>query len=185
MNRKTSLSILLGTNGTGKTSFLRKLADTEIKNGGRVLILTVDSAEWTDFPEIESFSIFNGIAKVIHRPGVLDKIFKTFFDGLLIFDDYRSFGITATGKEAEALRAISIRRRQHMIDIAIAGHGFTEIVPSFLFTFATHLVLFKTIDNVDKVKNRLPKFEFIKKQQNEVNTIANDENAHYYRIIRL
>lgn len=184
MKRKTTLSILLGTNGTGKTSFLRKLADKEANKGGRTLILTVDGAEWTEFPEIENFSEFTGTAKVIYSPGVLDKIFKTFFDGLLIFDDYRSFGITSTGKEAEALRALAIRRRQHMIDIAIAGHGFTEITPSFLFTFATHLVLFKTIDNIDKVKNRLPKFDFIKQHQTQINELAK-EKPYYNGILKL
>lgn len=179
------MSLLLGTNGTGKTTFLNKLADTEIKNGGRVLILTVDAAEWTEFDEIDNFVNFTGKAKTIYRPGTLDKIFKQYFDGLLIFDDYRSFNISATGKEAEMLRSIAIRRRQHMLDLAFAAHGFSEIVPSFLFTFSTHLVLFRTIDNIDKVKNRLPKFDFIKAQKFEINKKALKENAHYNRIIQL
>ncbi len=72
-----------------------------------------------------------------------------------------------------------------MLDLAFAAHGFSEIVPSFLFTFSTHLVLFRAIDNIAKVKNLLPKFDFIKAQKFKINKRALKGNAHFFRIIQL
>ena len=47
MERAAKLVILLGTNGTGKTTMLRNILQ---KSGQRALIVTPDDVEWTDLP---------------------------------------------------------------------------------------------------------------------------------------
>jgi MoxR-like ATPase len=187
MNRKANLLILLGYNGTGKTSFLRKLTG----KAERSLIITPDYSEWNEVKEISVKEIakFKGKARIIYRKNILQELINRYNKGLLILDDYRGFGITSNSHEAEILRTLVIRRRQKMIDIAISGHGFTEIVPRFLFTFASHLALFKTIDNIDRIKGYVQNFDFLVKKQEEINRKSNPnelkEFMTYHEIIKL
>ena len=185
--RKADFFILLGYNGTGKTSFLKKISD----KADRVLIVTPDYSEWTEIKEISVNEIvkFKGKARIIYRKNILESIVNLYNKGFLIFDDYRGFNISANSNEAELLRTLVIRRRQKMIDIAISGHGFTEIVPRFLFTFASNIVLFKTIDNIDRIKNYVQNFDFLVKRQQEINKISNPNELKdfmtYHEIIKL
>ncbi|GET30513.1 GTP-binding protein [Prolixibacter sp. SD074] len=51
MARPAKQIILLGFNGTGKTTLTRKFVESEVKRGGKVLVITPDFAEWNDLPE--------------------------------------------------------------------------------------------------------------------------------------
>lgn len=186
-NRKAEFIIILGYNGTGKTTLLKKL-QSKFK---RVLILTPDYAEWTELKEISENEIakFKGSKRIIYRKNILQSIVNNFNNGFLILDDYRGFNIKGSSQEAEILRTLVIRRRQKMIDIAVSGHGFTEIVPRFLLTFASKIVLFRTIDNIQRIKDYVQKFNFLEERQAVVNSKYNPaerkEFMTYHEIINL
>lgn len=86
--RTTKLTILLGFNGTGKTTLLRKILE---ESGQRALVVTPDDVEWTDIPENElkrksDFS-FEGIQRHIFDPARSLDVITHFRKGILVFDD--------------------------------------------------------------------------------------------------
>lgn len=170
--RKAQLIIVLGTNGTGKTTFLKN----RIKNinyTNRKLIVTPDPMEWTDYDtiKISELKTFTGIKRIIYFDGLIQTLAAQLVNCVIVFDDFKAFLITKQ-VELNAIRNLCIRRRQKMLDIFIAGHGFTEITPSFLFTFMSKIVLFKTNDSIVRVKNRIKNFEAVQKAQLNANNRA-------------
>ena len=177
--------IVLGTNGTGKTTFVKKLVISELKKkDSHILIVVPDDMEWNSvefvhpkFPErIERYV---GARKIIYYPGLLDIIRDRFRDGMVVFDDCRAYFTAALDQD---LHSLLIRRRQQMIDIVAVGHGFSEVPPK-MFTFSTHIVLFNTLDNIQGRKNVIRNFEEMKAAQTRINAKALD-NAHYFEIIK-
>lgn len=182
--RATRLTILLGFNGTGKTTLLRKIL-TELEQAGhRVLIVTPDCIEWTDIEETELKTkqdyMFSGIRRHIYNPKhTLDALWH-FKKGVLVFDDCRAYFRDNTD---DRVREILIRRRQKELDVFAVGHGFTQVPPVF-FTYVSHYILFKTVDNIDRRKNYMSSnFDFIKKSQEFVNKKAITE-PHFFRVIK-
>jgi ABC-type Mn2+/Zn2+ transport system ATPase subunit len=178
--------VVLGTNGTGKTTFVKKLVINELrKKDSHVLIVVPDDMEWHTIPwvnprfphRIESYV---GARKVAYFPGLLDIIRDKFRNGLVVFDDCRAYFTAALETD---LHSLLIRRRQQMIDIVAVGHGFTEVPPKF-FTFATHFTLFKTCDNINRRKNYLMNYEAMQAAQKSINEKA-IKNPHYYEVIKV
>lgn len=118
--------------------------------------------------------------KIIFEKGLLNTIYKQFRSGLVLFEDC---GAYFTASVEADLKAILIRRRQLMIDVVMVANGFTDI-PSPALTNATHYVLFKTTDNIDKRKNVIQDFAKIKEAQERIKKIA-ETDPHYYEIIRV
>lgn len=178
--------IILGTNGTGKTTLAKKLVLNELKKeDSHVLIVTPDDMEWNTIPYVHPkfthrIATYVGARKVIYEPGLIDNIRVNFKNGLLLFDDCRAY---FTSSLDSSLHSLLIRRRQQMIDIIAVGHGFTEVPPKF-FTFATHFALFKTIDNIERRKNVIQNYEVIKQAQERINQRAEIE-PHYFEIIKI
>jgi GTPase SAR1 family protein len=177
--------IIIGTNGTGKTTALKKLVAKELqKKDSHVLIVVPDDMEWNMIPfvhpkfphRIESYV---GARKIIYFPGLLEIISERFRDGMLIFDDCRAY---LSASVEQDLHDILIRRRQKMIDVCAVGHGFTEVPPKF-FTFCTHIVLFRTTDSINKRKDDLKDFERMKEAQARVNQKALTD-PHYNEVIK-
>ena len=152
----------------------------------RVLIITPHDVEWLnyDFIDIEKGKKtrqFTGTKKYIYKDkSTLGNISRNFRNGLLIFDDCRAYFNSNVDNE---LHSLFIARRQKMIDIIAVGHGFTEIPPKF-FTFASEIILFKTMDNIQKRKNVLRNFEFMEQMQANVNKAA-ETNPYYCSIIKM
>jgi len=181
--------IALGTNGTGKTTFLKKLVIAELKKkDSHVLIVVLDDMEWDSvdwvhpkFPQrIERYV---GVRKIAYFDGLIGIIRERFYNGLLIFDDCRSYWNRPNAVEGE-LHTLLQKRRQHMIDIVVAAHGFTEVPPK-MFTFATHYVLFRTKDNMDRRKNVMAEDDYVilKEAQMRINEKAVNQ-PHYFEIIK-
>lgn len=186
--RDAYLTIVLGTNGTGKSTIVGKqFIDIELKNqNGRVLIVTPDDSEWqhlTEVKNIKELSSFTGIKKVIYTPGTMQVIHNKYKNGLLVFDDFRAFDIEKQ-TEKEALRKIAIRRRQKSRDTIIIAHGFTDIIPSFLLKYASHYVIFQTLDNIKLKKNYFINYELMERTQAEVNQKAKTK-PHFCKLIEI
>lgn len=178
--------LIIGTNGTGKSTLAKKLVLSELKKkDSHVLLVVPDDMEWNTVPFVHPnfphrIENYVGVRKIIYFPGILDIIRDRFRNGLLIFDDCRAYFTASLDSE---LHSILIRRRQQMIDIIAVGHGFTEIPPK-MFTFGTHIALFRTIDNIDRRKNVIQNFEEMKAAQLRINQ-KSIEAPHYYEILKM
>lgn len=188
INRSSELNVLVGFNGTGKSSLIQKFIDLEVtKKKGRALIIVPDPFEWSHYPEIDlnDKNCFINMAsphKIVFEPGVIELIADMhygFFDGLLAFDDCREY---TTSNIQRSLRTLVIRRRQRSHDIIAAGHGITEIPPVFI-TYANRYSIFYTQDNPDRRKEELGvAYEPFKQAVTDVNAMF-DTDPHYFKII--
>lgn len=184
--RPAKMIVFLGTNGTGKTTQLKKFVIEALKRKEKALIVTPHDQEWTqielvhpDYPH--HIQNYVGARRMIfEEKNTLENIEKYFSTGLLIFDDCRAYLDASTNK---LIHKLLISRRQKMIDIFAVGHGFTEIPPKF-FTFATELVLFKTLDNIYSRKNVLRNFEEMVELQEFVNKQA-EKNPYFCKPIKM
>ena len=188
--RMPFLTLIIGTNGTGKSSLIKnKFIPNELNNNGKVLIVLPDDADehWINLQTITKISDFKnfktGIRKIIYVPGAMQVIRQNYKNGLLIFDDFRGLDIEKKA-EIEALRKIAIRRRQAGLDIIIVAHGVTDIIPGFLIRYASHIILFMTLDNIASHKQFFLNYELIRQKQSIINEKAK-QNPHYYQIIQL
>ena len=185
-SRTPNQIIILGTNGTGKTTLTKQLVLNEIrKQGSHVLVVVPDDMEWNSLPWVHPAYTYRieryvKARKICYYEGLLPVIKEKFRDGLLLLDDCRAYFSAAMDKD---LASLLIRRRQMMMDIIAVGHGFTEVPPR-MFTFATHFILFKTIDNIDRRKNVIPNFDILKEAQIRINKKA-ETDPHYYEIIKV
>ena len=97
MSRIAKQIIILGFNGTGKTTLTRKFVERALKSNERVLVVTPDYAEWLELQETmlqkpADFD-FMGARRYVwcDDPLAIQKIRDYFFNGLLVFDDCRSY----------------------------------------------------------------------------------------------
>lgn len=173
----TTMTVLLGTNGTGKTTTLKNIL---LQSGKRCLVVTPDDREWLEYPEtplrsgVPADFQYQGIRRHIWRPKHTLQMLKYFRNGIIVLDDCRFYLRATTDQE---IHALLIRRRQRAVDIFVVAHGFTEVPPVF-FTFATDFVLFQRRDDVSRRKNYVRNFEALKAKVEEVNTIAQGKRAH-------
>jgi len=184
MSRSTSLLILLGYNGTGKSTLLKKLIEAEAKKGGKALIVTPDDIEWPEYqwmnPKQPSDFNYKGIRKCIYEDSsTMEDISKNFRDGIVALDDCRSYLNANTDQE---VHRFLIRRRQMQADIIAVGHGFTEVPPKF-FTFANYFILFNTQDDISERKKVMREYDRMVAAQNRINSKSKDD-FHYYEIIK-
>ncbi len=194
--RTAKLIIVLGFNGTGKTTLVKKIVLNEAQKGKRSLVIIPDDMEWQTIQyvhhkhthHIETYTRARKMvfyqpsiteAKKIGEKNTLEIIKDHYSNGLLVFDDCRAYFDSLTPR---LLHELLIRRRQKMLDIIAIGHGFTEVPPTF-FTFASEIILFKTQDNIERRKNVIKDFEKMKAAQIQVNKMA-ETNPHAYKIIK-
>lgn len=178
--------VIIGTNGTGKSTLAKKLIANELKkNDSHVLIVVPDDMEYNNIPYVHPkfthrIASYVGARKVIYGAGLLENIGANFRNGMVHFEDCRAY---FTASLDGALHSLLIRRRQKMLDIMVVGHGFTEIPPKF-FTFATTFILFKTIDNIARRRDCIQNFDVMAAAQQRVNQRAKT-NPHYYEVINV
>lgn len=173
----TTMTVLLGTNGTGKTTTLKNILKA---SGKRCLVITPDDREWLEYPQTllrpgcsEDF-LYQGIRRHIWNPKYSMQMLKYFQNGIIVFDDCRAY---LTARTHDDIHQLMIRRRQRNVDIFVVGHGYTEVPPVF-FTFATDFILFQTRDNIDRRKHVIRSYEAVQAKTEEVNAIAQGRRAH-------
>jgi len=190
IERQPIYPIILGTNGTGKTTLLKKLILNEMrKKDNHILILTPDDAEFIEVPEVhpgfpERIERYTGARKLIttrgEAAGILNIVRDHFRKGVLIFDDCRAYFDPST---LSILETIMVRRRQMMIDVIAVAHGPSKVPPAF-FSYMTHIILFKTNDPMRTRKDRLDDISRWETIQQRVNEKAITD-PHYYEIHKI
>lgn len=178
--------VCIGTNGTGKSTVLRKIAEAAYGNR-RVLVLPSNPAE-PSFKDIPPVSIdkllanpnWGGIVRVqLIDETDFERVVIGLHDCVLISDDFRNY-ISSTRLKRN-MRKLLIERRHKKIDIYMAAHGFTHLPPEFV-QFADAFFLFRTVDNPlrhrDKYLNPKRMLETVMR----VNQLA-AKDKYYYEVI--
>lgn len=183
MRRKAELSLVVGINGTGKTTFMEKEV---VQKASKALILTPDSAEWRHLPELQQSELrsFTGARRLIYEgPETLSLIEKNFYGGVLILDDAMAYLNEQTPK---TMQYLYIRRRQFGIDIYIVAHGLRQLPPK-VFTFASWLILFNSAENFTSRKRDLlaETYEKIITAQERIRKKVLSGNPYYHEILLL
>ena len=172
--------MIVGTNGVGKTSLCKEMVGSLQEKGRRTLIVDPDGMEWANLKIISPEDcglIRPGMAARIVGPEKDDfPLLQQFSGGTLVLDDCRYY---VKSQIAHELRQILVRRRQKDIDIFGVAHSLNEVPPVF-WTFASHLVLFKTTDNPKRGAHNIPKLRSLLEEY--IPRINGHEN-HYYREI--
>jgi hypothetical protein len=165
--RATDFITVLGTNGTGKSTSVKKLILPYLQTGNRVLVCTPHPEEWLELDHIdyepemtkrqayEAFRSFKTARRLIvdlsNPQKDIENVVNFFRDGMIIFDDCRAYFDAFTPR---SLRILQISRRQRMLDIVAVAHAFSEMPPVF-FRFFTKMILFKVREHPDKRKSEL------------------------------
>jgi hypothetical protein len=180
--RKTELNLLIGVNGSGKTTFLRNI----LPNYKRAIIITPDSAEWKDLPiltksEIKSFSGAKRIICPYHQFGeIISFIEKNYSGGLLALDDCKNY-LPSSNQTTPELGYLYTRRRQFGADCFMIGHSIDDMPPR-AFNHASWLILFSTNSEFVLRKNILV-FKKISEAQLRINKEVAKGNPYYHEII--
>lgn len=181
--RKTEFNLVVGINGTGKTTWLN---DNVVGKFSKSLVVTAHDGEWSSLPIVQSAKeIYNvsGSARVIYEGRETLENLLYFHGGALVLDDARMF---MGSKTMDMVRRIYISRRQRGVDVFMSAHGLRQI-PVEVFTFASWLFLFNTTENFsDRKRELLPeKYNEIVKAQAEVRKKILSGNPYYYKRILL
>jgi len=178
--RQSLFFIIVGTNGTGKTTLLNKLIN---ETNRKALIIDPDGMEWRNVKEIDpsqcaDFS--SGQAKIL-APSVeeLEEVIH-FQNGSLVLDDCRYY---LRARMDETIRKILIRRRHNSIDCFAVAHGLSEVPASF-YTFATHLICFKTNDSLVRLRNSTDK-EKIQRLRLAIDGVNKHPSHHHFQVFNI
>ena len=179
--RKAELNLVIGANGTGKTSFLQKEVLPKYQ---KALIITPDPAEWKQYPivSIDELKYFNAIGRMVYSgPQMLQNVSKRFYGGALLLDDAMAYLDEQT---PDSLQYIYIRRRQFGIDVYLVAHGLRQVPPK-CFTFASWLILFNSVENFSARKKELiPEiYDTIITAQTNIREKVKKGNPYYKEII--
>lgn len=177
MVRQGVFVIVCGTNGTGKTTLVRSLVSDKPK----LLVVDPDGMEWTDLVDIDASRVGeikdDGKARILAPTAEELEYLKDFHSGNLVLDDCRYY---VKSRIEQSIRQTLVRRRQKSLDIYSVAHSLTEVPPTF-WVFATHLILFKTKDNPQRLRQNIPNYhEMVTRHIPEINA---HPDHHYYRII--
>jgi hypothetical protein len=179
VKRQPLFILVIGTNGTGKTTLV--LNDFVAKYKNKVLIVDADGMEqkWQQFPLIEPQQISNPTHRITRvlmqdEKTTIENI-SNFTNGLVVLDDCRVY---ISNRLEKPFRRLFIRRKQFCQDQIAVAHGISEI-PSTFWTYATHLILFKTTDSYlrQSSKDNIPRAK-IDDINNAINFLNNQNDIH-------
>ena len=197
-NRKAEFIIMVGTNGTGKSTIMKKFLPMNERN----LIIPANGLDeaWLEIPKLECKPVFIG-KKIDHYeiPGLNsfrgtrqvviydEKMFDAichpengYMNGGLFMDDFKNYIPTKGTLPANVNRLFSDRRHK-MLDIFAATHSYQKINAD-MFDFEPTILQFKTTRPLtDYLSDKIMNFEELKVVFDRVNE-KSEKNAHYFEI---
>lgn len=183
--RKAQLNLVVGINGTGKTTFIQR---NVVEKAKKCLVITPDEMEWRQLPEVSTATEIYNLqqpSRLIYRgPETIEMAIRSFYGGALILDDARSYIGAMT---SDTLNYLYIRRRQRGVDVYLVAHGMRQVPPQ-CFTYMSYLILFLTTENIsDRKKDIDPElYNKILAAKEELKTRRiKERDPHVYKIIKM
>lgn len=189
--RKQISTLFSGAKGCGKTTLLMKFVKNYINYGNVCFVYNGAGEEKIEmFPteKIENFlTTDKKIFKLNYHSGInffgrLDLATRSkgiSKKTLIIFDDGMCFIKLKDFDFENILRS----QRQRNLDLIFVTHGISEI-PAQFWGFFNSMVLFRTTDNIQRSRNKIPNFDDMEKYVNYVNTNS-ETNQYYHYYIKL
>ena len=185
-DKDSVFAILIGTNGTGKSTVLRQIMEKSRVNGNRVLVIPSNLSEpsFKDIPQIhvKDLNTFSGAKKIMcYNTAEFAYIAKRLRNCTLISDDFRNY--IEQSQMHPDVRRLFVDRRHNNIDIYMAAHGPAQIPPAF-YDWLDFIFLFRTVGNFKRAQDKLLSFDVLLEKQKQINHIAQTSNPYHYEIIR-
>lgn len=204
--REATFKILVGTNGTGKTTLMKKFLVLNERN--LIIPSGRDDTAWHGYPElnwkaqwiedpmrpgkqtnvvrIEDINTFTG-TRVLHvdgNPRIFDAVTDGQFgfrNGGLFMDDFRQY-VFSKGTLTNGVNSLFMSRRHKMVDVFMACHSGQDISADLIRFNPDIIVGYTTLPPNDTVLNKLPDGVAFLETVKRVNTINEQKPAgqRYY-----
>ena len=161
----------MGTRGTGKSTYLTNLVQ---KHPKKVLIFdTDDNPIYREFQRIEIEMLprwKSGIKRIInaHCEEVIEAMYEHLHNALIILEDATKY---VSNPIPKTMRALLLASKQRNLDIIMTFHSFRRIPPD-CYNFANFLEVFKTGEQIEQFKAKIPNFEQVARIQEAVESNA-------------
>jgi ABC-type oligopeptide transport system ATPase subunit len=200
MERDAQITIILGRNGTGKSTFCQKIID---RMNTRALAVTYNGMPkiWRPYPEIniknaKAMAFKKGIRQVIagryeqsaNKNDVFQYIYTNYKGGSIIWDDCRGY-INSSVDSNKYFRQLLLDFRHRMLDQFFVVHSPSDVPPR-LWGFASTAWIGATDALVNKSQVKTHSAERIISVQHQVNEAyrkakAKGDNSHYGIFMRV
>lgn len=205
MPREATLQIRIGTNGTGKSTWMKKYLGVNDRN--IVIPSSPDDTAWHDFPELAwevrqmedpftkkmvptvffpEMATFKGTRVVQHNgdPRIFNGVIhqsRGFKNGGLFLDDFRMY-VYSKGTITQEANALFIGRRHRMLDIWMACHSANDISADFIRFNPTLIVGYTTLPANDNTLAKMPNGRAYKETEQRVqsNNLQRPEGQRFY-----
>ena len=175
------VSILCGNRGVGKSTYLIKGIE---KHQKKVLIYDLDDNEMYHQYQLitpDVLSRWKGGVKRIISPDtdlVLESITDHVWNSMIIFEDATKY---IESDPPKTIRQLVIASKQRNLDILFTFHTYRSIPPKLL-SWADALVVFKTGEDINQFKNKIPKFKQVQAVHQKV---EQHKSRFYHQTIQL
>ncbi len=189
--RPATFTLIVGTNGTGKTTQLLKLLEKQAKKRKVFIVDSFSMDEKTrNFKEINvsDKALIDSLENGIYRINITRFETKTWYfiwafihDALIVFDDATS---TWESKLLKYQKKLLNNRRHKDLDLFFVVHGFRTVPPALVDVF-THLAVFKTAKTGALTSTQKSKMVNFDKVQAAIDKVNKNASPYYYKFVRL
>jgi hypothetical protein len=201
-HREAEITIIIGRNGTGKSTFCEKI----IKGmGQRALAVTYNGMPkiWRPYREAnirnaKEMAFKKGIRQVIaaryeesrHKNDVFEHIYRNYHDGIIVWDDCRGYIHSAVDNN-QYFRQLLLDFRHRMLDMIFVVHSPADVPPR-VWGFASTIWVGATDALVNKSQVRTASADRIIQVQEKVNrdflsAKGRNDGSHYglFKMVRV